>query len=398
MQTNFPYDIVFACSDCRQEPERVEEMSAWVINQFVRQEFQVVSHRIDLPLTNGDTFEWQVARPDKLVEAFSEWSETFATVMAAAARQTRGEPLSAILYFDEITPSNVLAPQNSRKVWAWYLAFQEVGSVLLSKAHFWMPVAILRTSVVSRVQGGFSACLRALLRSILFGPCNLGTVGAPVALPSGPLLLRAHMAHMLADEAALKAAWSAKGAAGLKPCMLCRNVMCLNGNLTGGQSYLVTVACDDARKLVLAEDIDVWEAWDHLASERSRLAKIHYDNLEKAVGFVYNEHGLLSDHALRPFVSPTRSTCMDWMHNFLQGGVAAQELMAFLGACKRKLRVGWKEVQLFVLSNWRFPVSQATHSVTSVFAPARERGGGTTLSEPARLRCCSYTHCCATLP
>lgn len=139
------------------------------------------------------------------------------------------------------------------------------------------------------------------------------------------------------------------------------------------KEYLVSITCTDIRRFDLCRDRDVWDAWDLLASEHPRMPKSQFENLEKAAGFVYNELALLSDMDLRALVPPVTSTCMDWMHNFLQSGVVAQELTGFLGACKRKLQIGYKEVQLFIESDWQHPASQSTHSAASVFSPARER-------------------------
>ena len=227
--------LVFSITYTRQEPEELEQLSTWTINQFVRTTFKVVSHIVELDVTDGSKFQWEIARPDKVVEHFARASPTFARVFEEAAHRAGAVPLSGVLYFDEITPGNVLAPQNQRRCWAVYLSFTELGSVALSKDQYWLALATLRTSIAARTRGGFSACLRALLRALLLSACNLGTVGAPVMLPSGPVLFRMQLRHMLADEAALKTAMSAKGAAGLRPCYLCRNVTSLHGNLTSGQ-------------------------------------------------------------------------------------------------------------------------------------------------------------------
>lgn len=222
-----------------QEPAELEKLSSWSINEFVRTTFKAVSHTVELDLADGSKFRWQIARPDKVVEHFARSSPTFARLIGDAARRAGADPLSGVLYFDEITPGNVLAPQNKRRCWGVYLTFAELGSVALSKEQYWLAIATLRTSIAARTRGGFSACLRALLRAVLLSPCNLGTVGAPVMLPSGPFLLRMRLSHILADEGALKTAMSAKGAAGLRPCYLCRNVTSLHGNLTSGQEIQV---------------------------------------------------------------------------------------------------------------------------------------------------------------
>ena len=111
----------------------------------------------------------------------------------------------------------------------------------------------------------------------------------------------------------------------------------------------------------------------HVGVREASHAEVTVRQLGKATGFVYNEFALLSDMDLRALVLPATCTCMDWMHNFLQSGVVAQELTGFLGACKRKLQIGYRELQLFIESGWQNPASQSTHSAASVFSPAREK-------------------------
>ena len=118
------------------------------------------------------------------------------------------EPLRGILYLDEVTPGNVLRPDNKRKFWAIYLGFGQTGTGNLSREEMWLPVAMLRSTIAH--QAGVSACVRQLLRSMLLEPCNLASIGHAIQL-SSPTLLRLAITNILADEAAIKAIWSNKG-------------------------------------------------------------------------------------------------------------------------------------------------------------------------------------------
>lgn len=289
---------------------------------------------------------------------------------------TTGGPLGVVVYLDEVTPGNVLRPDNRRKFWAMYLGVKDFAPTALYREQFWLPLAVLRTSVAHQVKGGVSYCFRALLNSMLLAPCQLADIGVAVELGSGPRLVRLEVKHILADEAALKAVWCSKGAAGVRPCMLCRNVVALRSQLVEGQDYLVDVSCSNTAKFHESADADIWEAWDHLAAQHGRMAKGAFANLEKASGFSYDPDGLLSDHGLRRLVGPASCTTMDWLHNCLQNGIANQEIGAFLSRCKAKLGITYKDLQDFVGARWSFPRGHMNHKVDAVFSEVRERSGG----------------------
>lgn len=124
----------------------------------------------------------------------------------------------------------------------------------------------------------------------------------------------------------LKAVWGAKGAAGLRCCMLCRSVASLHAELTTNQDYLLDVSCADVSTFDLAEDQDIWDAWDKLAAKRNAVSRVVFGELEKAGGFSYTEDGLPSDRELRRFIRPASVTTMDWFHNWLQNGVSHRRI------------------------------------------------------------------------
>ena len=220
---------------------------------------------------------------------------------------------------------------------------------------------------------GMSHCVRQLLRSMLLEPCNLASIGHAIQL-SSPTLLRLAITNILADEAAIKAIWSNKGASGNRCCLLCRNVVAMNRDLTSGQEYIVDVSCTDPARFDLASDHDIWASFDRLANEEDTLTKSAFDTLQQAVGLTYDAEGLLADMELRQHVRPT-STVMDWMHNFMVHGCANVEVHAFLACCKSRLGLGFADLKAFSAAAWKWPMAETLHLVKlhEVFSPARER-------------------------
>ena len=121
--------------------------------------FWAANHLIsymDLGLANGQTHKLPVVNlGDALTHSISQcaaFRQEFERAMAQG-RGGRDNPWCLILYLDEATPGNVLRLDNQRKVLLWYAGFLEMGPFLRSE-HAWLPVAVVRTSLLKTVQGG----------------------------------------------------------------------------------------------------------------------------------------------------------------------------------------------------------------------------------------------------
>ena len=161
-------------------------------------------------------------------------------------------PWKLVWYHDETTPGNILALDPTRKSTAIYWSFAELGFEALSKECFWMLGGILRYAHACEISGGMSCVFASHSRSF-FGPeHNVATSGFTVHTHQGSVVIFARLGTVVADEAALKAAWSLKGASGLRPCAICSNVVGFRCefDLDSG-SALVDIACANHRNLKL---------------------------------------------------------------------------------------------------------------------------------------------------
>ena len=341
--------------------------------RLLRDSFDEVSSVIPLPLIGGGEFSWNIVRLDKVLQKFARGSEGFRAALAGALGASSDGRLSAIVYADEVTPGNPLRPENRRRFWSIYVGLMELGAVALSYEQFWIPVGVLRTTKVAQLRGGLSHAFSMLLKSILFDPSQLAEMGMPIDLGQGPQLLRLRIARLLGDESALKTILSAKGAAGLRPCILCRNVVALRSDLVSPGCGLVEVSCSRHDQFDAATDQDLWQAWDDLAAQRPVLTKARFELLEKSSGLTYNELGLLGDAILRRHFQPASAVTFDFLHCYLQGGVAAQELSAFLSRCHEELRTSYAQLDLLARAAWCYPKSLPHHKLDAVFSDARER-------------------------
>ena len=88
---------------------------------------------------------------------------------------TRERPLKLALYSDEVTPGNVVSPDNLRKCWVVYWSIVNLPQQALHDEDAWFLLAVKRSSEVCKVDGGFSAIFGILiLFKVNFG-LNLGT-------------------------------------------------------------------------------------------------------------------------------------------------------------------------------------------------------------------------------
>ena len=270
------------------------------------------------------------------MQYFADECKEFQEAVADAVRSVGATPLRTIWCCDEIVPGNVLSPANHRKFWAFYVGFADMPRHRSSQEQWWLPVALLRSSIASSVVGGLSNCFKLLLRDALFEPSQLATVG--VALQLGrPVLARISVGSIIADESALKALWDSKGASGTKPCLFCGNLVSLMSGLADEIPRLIDVSCCDHRRFQLCSDTDIWSAYDRLASLSGRVTKADFGVQERAAGLNYSPDSLLGDRQLRKHLGPVSVTRMDWMHNLCVNGVGNKEIHIFLERCKEQL-------------------------------------------------------------
>ena len=326
------------------------------IHDAVGRILQDVGQTSTLTLENGSTFEWHHACLHKLLPAFVSRHASYAALFADTIARRGAQPWGLVLYSDEITPGNVLRPDNKRKISAFYVAFKEFGPANLCLEAAWLPLAVLRSSVAKQVKGGFSAVVRVLLASIFGGHQCLQSVGVVLKIGE-PRLLFARLSNILGDEAALKSIWSSKGAAGLFPCFNCKNVTlhsCELAQFDRGD-YLVSIAHADAASFDAASNEDHWEKHDMLARSLPVMTKKAFGDREKAVGIAFNPHGVLADVSLRSFVKPADVHTYDVMHVLFSNGTCQLEIYLLLEHAKQQLKITYQHVRVFMQAAWEWP-------------------------------------------
>ena len=82
---------------------------------------------IDLQLEDSaGVFKWQLVKPQAVLRKLVSGSEALKRVMRQM-RSSASNPLSIIIYHDEITPGNIAKPANDRKMIVFRYSFKELG-------------------------------------------------------------------------------------------------------------------------------------------------------------------------------------------------------------------------------------------------------------------------------
>lgn len=363
----------------RAEPDLVDAIKDRNdIDRAVNSIMRTVGQVDELPLSEAaGTFTWHHASPQKILKYLADESAPFAALLGETHMRHQAQ-WHVVLYTDEITPGNVLRPDNARKIWAFYFSFREFGASILCKEEAWIPLAVLRSTVAKNVKGQLSCATRHLLRRLFAEDDGLSTGVILNVICAGrreQVIICAKLGNIVADEAALKAIFSSKGAAGLLPCFKCRNVVSQADLAASDASrYLVDMQAIDTSKFDLASNEDYWEKTDILTQRHNVPPKYRFDELQKALGLTYNPFGILADIELREFVQPVDTHTYDSMHISFSNGIGQDEIGLMLDSIK-PLGIRWEHVREYMDAAWQWPKIYKAGSAPAVFSAAREPSG-----------------------
>ena len=319
-------------------------------------------------------FAWPCVNIFAMLQLLVRQCPQFATFMReriTATRPSPQRPWRLILYNDEAQPGNLLSLDGTRKCQLIYFSFMEWGHDVLCRDHAWILAGLVRSSVALKTVGGMSCLLRLLLNS-WFGPSfNLLESGCTLDCGDEHVLLFGRPAIVISDEAAMKGLFCNKGASGIKPCMYCKNVCLPRSRLAevSGDGYLIDLGNFDYQQLDLQTDQTIWQSIDMLQRRSGIDSKKDFKELEQALGFNHQPHGLLADMFLRRLLGPISCTMIDWMHTWLVGGIASWECWCFFKACKAQCGLNFSQFEAFVKT---FTMRRADKNLAGTFSKKRE--------------------------
>ena len=324
--------------------------------------FESLCSTIKLRLVDGTDFDWEFCNPMKLWQKVLAASPMLQSAYAdAAARVPAGEPWQLIISFDEYTPGSRRRPETKRKSMNTMFNFATVGHKVLSMERSWLTPVTLRSSIISKVEGGWSALLRKLLDLMLFSESGLMVAGWPTCLHGQPYLVKGALATFMTDGEGFAKALQWRGAACIKPCFRHANVLkrgCVLSASLGDDFCEIT--CSDRNRFKLTQLHHLYDDVDSLIeAQRLRhegtLPLATINQLKYAGGLDVTASGLLACPKFRAHCNPVSLTYYDWAHTMLQDGVFTNEFSNFLRCCEANvgLNARWWESKL--KDGWCFP-------------------------------------------
>eukprot|EP00438_Fugacium_kawagutii_P026057 Skav206835 [mRNA] locus=scaffold637:19263:20726:+ [translate_table: standard] len=241
------------------------------------------------------------------------------------ALQLNNNELDIVVFWDESVPGNVLAPDLRRKAALTYFSFLQLPVLWADTS--WMTLAVCRSQALQSLPEGHVRYITKIFETLVRDTKD----GFMVDFGEQPILIRIRRVVFLADADGLRLGLGNKGAAGLKPCFRCANVV--SGKHTALRNhYHISSALADHWSQHSTEQIRGIHA--HLASLR---VKARREEAEKLLGW------RLSAMQFNCFLSPALVDVMDItdilydpMHCFASNGICCQELGLWFEAVQKK--------------------------------------------------------------
>ena len=303
-------------SELRETGASAKKHDVQTLRQDICEPFLRCYQAHDLPAVKGEPVRFYLAKLGELLEYTVSKSTEWNRLLDEALKGDGGQ-VTCLLYHDEMTAGNILAPRKNQKACMLYASFVELHSSL-HKENAWLCLGVLQHDEVERVAGGMSR-LMALVSCELHSQQHLS--GFPLTLASGRKVckLRAR-SYFLSDADAQRSTWSVKGSSGLKPCLHCCNVIS-KGCLQHVRDPFCTITESQPCKFLKFADADYFEAAQKIQETH---IKSRREDLEKTLGITHAAGGLLLDRTARLHLPPS-SSCVDVLHVYFANGVASWE-------------------------------------------------------------------------
>ena len=219
----------------------------------------------------------------------------------------------------------------------------------------WWPVSVVRADIMKdHLHGNLGILLRHFLRT---NPAEQLMAGFLVqATGHTPFILRVRISAVIADGEALRQSLSCKGAAGLKPCHICKNVIKKNHELTGSlQGYLQDISSLPGSWDRMTDE-DIFQFCDEQRRRKMVLSAAAFSEEEKLAGIVYDEQSLIQDSWARLQLPPSLFM-YDFLHiYFTKGGVASLEVSYIVQRAAAVLNVTHEDLAGLLREHaWRLP-------------------------------------------
>ena len=203
----------------------------WRTSREVLEKAMSCYQKVSLPSTESDQIHFYIGKIEALLQyMFCDnncYKESFDTAFSSH------DTLELLLYADETTGGKVLATASSKQFYFFHVAIKQIGHLRQEEA--WLPFAAIPVRDLKLIRGQLSAVMALICRSIDQQDKN--------GVRIGDKTFRAKIFAMIGDYDAIAKTFAAKGAAGLKPCCLCQNILMKSSDVPMADDYFQNIAC-----------------------------------------------------------------------------------------------------------------------------------------------------------
>ena len=247
---------------------------------------------------------------DYLVTTSPTWDQTLDASCADGN-------LDLLLYNDEITCGNILAPLKKKKPLVVYCTFRHLWQTA-GCVQSWFPLCCVQRNHVDGIADGASCLMRHVVLSL---HSEKNEAGFAVSFSRGVRELRVRApSYFVGDHDAQRATFGIKGSAGLLPCGFCSNV--LHRRATDLPPGFVTISAHDLSCFDPRTDAAYTEAARSVAAAPTRKAR---NQKEQSTGLRFLPHGLLFCTQARTKL-PFSASVTDVLHDYYANGVCSTEI------------------------------------------------------------------------
>ena len=277
-----------------------------------------------------------------------------------------------LLYSDECLPANPLAGSSNKKIWVCYASFANFGGQLLSREDSWLPLLILRSSYVEKLNGKMSQVIKHILHSIFHSSvASPQFLGLLLERPNGSKF-RVHfrMGHFIQDGASQRECFGIKGDGGSKFCLMCSNQICISmgGKCSDDDNAVCKATCK--ADLVLSTNEEVLASFDRLKEKWPTISAKEFQQWEQATGWTFTNEGIMACDKVREYLLPVSMFMHDWMHAMCSSGCMNIALYLVLETLAKYGLGAWKAMQPY-LNCWVLPKVFASINLEAIFSPSR---------------------------
>ena len=241
--------------------------------------------------------------------------------------------------------------------------FLQLGIHCICHELCWFTFACLRSSVINQIKGGWSRCLRVLLKRMLISDLSMSRAGVPMLLHGQAFTLYANSPLALTDLDGIRIAANWMGSNSTRPCTFCDNCWMKGHPLIPGQFDIAEPDFGNFRPRTHEVIVGIQHIMIRAEQEFKDGArtKTNFEALQSNLGYKPNPDGLFCDAELGAQIDFENFFRTDWVHNELQQGVVSREIQGLMKAVGLN-GITKDDFNLLMRANWQFPKHLSTNT------------------------------------